>query len=966
MNISQRFIALSLLSGIVFSVACVSHRKKGQTSALGRFYHNTTAKYNGYFNANELMDECLLTLEQNHKDNFNKILPVFPFNAVESADPVKSKLDKAIEKVSVVITNHRVSHWTDDCYLLLAKAQYLKKDFETAESSYRFFLDEFDPFKNRLKSKKIKAKTAEEKKNEAEDLKKERKKAAEQKAKERKKLQKEREKAKKSSSKNKKPVSEPKPEIKQKDVLVSGKTKPEQDKSGLTNEGSWLFPHYPAYWEGAIWAARNLVERGKPYEAEQLLRKVERDPYASASLKEDLYASYADLYLKTGNQAKAIPALKSAIEFSGSKKRKARYAFILGQVYQNAGRRESASEYFTQCIKSKPSYELVLHAKLNLLLNEAEEGEVSDVVASKIQKMVDDPKNKEFLGELHFSLAMIYLKQNHADKAVEEFNLALRSPNATNSQRAEAYFQLAELNFSKQAYLEAKLYYDSTMTMLSKNDERRAKVSKVVASLEDIAKNLQNIALQDSLLRVAGLSVKDKRALAVQLKNARKNKTVEPVASKDPRSRFAELEALSANPFAKEEGNNADIRKTPSNFFAYDQRAINRGRSEFEQIWGTRNLEDNWRRKNKNTFAINEIKNETPEEKADTLEADLAQILKGIPETPEQIEAANQSIAESMFQLGVLYREKLENLEKSNASLKELIKRYPKTNRKADAIYYLYLNCLDQGETSCSNSYKDQLAYEFPGSHFSKILTDPEYVKSLMAKRDEVSSDYDKAYQMYTAKNYTAAYDLLQIVKNKIQSGHKLAPKTALLAAFCVGNLQGKDVYVNALKDVVANYPSTPEEIKAKEILRFLKGDQDAFIQIRESELEKTNFKEEDDKLHFIIVLMFQPEDKQVDKAKISISDYHENYHKSENLKMSSVELDTENNNPIIVVRKFNDKKQAMKYYKGVLKKPKEYITGFDNWEIFAISQNNYREILRIKSLTEYKSFFKKYYEETN
>lgn len=912
------------------------------------------------------MDECLMTLEQNHKDNFNKILPVFPFNAVESADPVKSKLDKAIEKVSVVITNHRVSHWTDDCYLLLAKAQYLKKDFETAESSYRFFLDEFDPFKNRLKAKKIKAKSVEEKKKEAEDIKKDRKKAAEQKAKERKKIQKEKEKAKKSSSKNKKPVLEAKTETKTKELSVASKTPQDQDKSNLTNEGSWLFPHYPAYWEGAIWAGRNLVERGKPYEAEQLFRKVEKDPYASASLKEALYASFADLYLKTGNQVKAISALKSAIESSDSKKRKARYAFILGQVYQSAGRRESAGEYFTQCIKAKPSYELVLHAKLNLLLNEAAEGDTSVAVAKKIQKMVDDPKNKEFLGELHYTLAMIHLKLNQTDQAIEEFNLALRSPNVTNAQRAEAYFQLAELNFNKQAYLEAKLYYDSTMTVLAKNDDRRLKVAKVVSSLEEIAKNLQNIALQDSLLKIAGLSVKDKRALAVQLKNARKNKNAEPLSSKDPRSRFAELEALSANPFAKEDGNNSDIKKAPSNFFAYDQRAINRGRSEFEQIWGTRNLEDNWRRKNKNTFAINELKTDSLEEKSDTLEADLAQILKGIPETPEQIEAANKSISESMYFLGVLYREKLENYDKSSGSLKDLIKRYPKTSRRADAIYYLYLNCLDQGETSCLNSYKDQLIYEFPGSHYTKILTDPEYVKSLMAKRDEISSDYDKAYQLYTAKDYTAAYDLLQIVKNKTQSGHKLAAKTALLAAFCVGNTQGKDVYINALKDVVANFPSTPEEIKAKEILRFLKGDQDAFIQIRESELEKTNFKEEDDKLHFIIVLMFNPEDKQVDKAKISISDYHENYHKADNLKMTSVELDIESNNPIIVIRKFNDKKSAMKYYKGVLKKPKEYITDFENWEIYAVSQNNYREILRIKSLTEYKSFFKKYYEESN
>ena len=38
----------------------------------------------------------------------------------------------------------------DSCYLILCKAQYIKKDYETAESSFRFFLDEFDPLKNCL------------------------------------------------------------------------------------------------------------------------------------------------------------------------------------------------------------------------------------------------------------------------------------------------------------------------------------------------------------------------------------------------------------------------------------------------------------------------------------------------------------------------------------------------------------------------------------------------------------------------------------------------------------------------------------------------------------------------------------------------------------------------------------------------------------------------------------------------
>ncbi len=184
---------------LILTVSCVTKRKKGETSALGRFYHNTTAKYNGYFNANEILNESILVLESGHKDNYNKILPVFPYQAVESADAVKANLDKAIEKVSIDITLHRVSRWADDCYLLLAKAQYLKKDYETAENSFRFLLDEFNPYKQKSTLKKIKEKTAKQKKEDAKDKKEEAIKKAKDKKKAREKAKKEAAKAKKKS-----------------------------------------------------------------------------------------------------------------------------------------------------------------------------------------------------------------------------------------------------------------------------------------------------------------------------------------------------------------------------------------------------------------------------------------------------------------------------------------------------------------------------------------------------------------------------------------------------------------------------------------------------------------------------------------------------------------------------------------------------------------------------------------------
>ena len=47
--------------------------------------------------------------------------------------------------------------------------------------------------------------------------------------------------------------------------------------------------------------------------------------------------------------------------------------------------------------------------------------------------------------------------------------------------------------------------------------------------------------------------------------------------------------------------------------------------------------------------------------------------------------------------------------------------------------------------------------------------------------------------------------------------------------AMCIGNTKGKTDYVNALRKVVIKHNNTPEQTRAKEMLRFLKGDDVAF-----------------------------------------------------------------------------------------------------------------------------------------
>ena len=124
---------------------CVTQKKKGDIGPLGKGYHNMTAHYNGYYNATVLVAEGKVELENQYKENYRKVLPVYKYLATDNPKAVAESMDKAAEKVSLVVNMHRVSRWTDDCYLVLGQSQYLKQDFESAEETLEFMTAEFNP-----------------------------------------------------------------------------------------------------------------------------------------------------------------------------------------------------------------------------------------------------------------------------------------------------------------------------------------------------------------------------------------------------------------------------------------------------------------------------------------------------------------------------------------------------------------------------------------------------------------------------------------------------------------------------------------------------------------------------------------------------------------------------------------------------------------------------------------------------
>ncbi|MDC3260075.1 hypothetical protein OAU66_00790 [bacterium] len=135
-GISKHKKATSLAFMALILLGCSTEKN----SAINRGYHNVTARYNGYFNAKESVNEGIGKLNDSHEENYEEILPIYVYGDESAARSVYPQMDRAIEKSSYVINNHSMyikkveyCSWIDDSYFLIGKASFYKKDFEKAE-----------------------------------------------------------------------------------------------------------------------------------------------------------------------------------------------------------------------------------------------------------------------------------------------------------------------------------------------------------------------------------------------------------------------------------------------------------------------------------------------------------------------------------------------------------------------------------------------------------------------------------------------------------------------------------------------------------------------------------------------------------------------------------------------------------------------------------------------------------------
>lgn len=152
-----------LLKRIVYFLVLVTILASCSTkknTVVSRAYHNLTARYNGYYYSNENIDEGVYKTEKSHKDNFDKVLPIYIYPTPEKVKSTFPEFDKAIKKSSLCIQKHAIKDkkgneiptagkWIDNNWINIGISHFHKREFFSAIETFEYVVRTYNKSKDK-------------------------------------------------------------------------------------------------------------------------------------------------------------------------------------------------------------------------------------------------------------------------------------------------------------------------------------------------------------------------------------------------------------------------------------------------------------------------------------------------------------------------------------------------------------------------------------------------------------------------------------------------------------------------------------------------------------------------------------------------------------------------------------------------------------------------------------------------
>ena len=749
-----------ILIAVVALVALLASCSTEKNTSRSRWWHSFNARYNTYYNGSVAYIDASLEKENGNKDNFTEMIPMYTVGNKKSRELGKANYDKAIEKCEKAIKLHSITK----------RPEWTKSRRKTERDIEWLSRKEYNPFLWKA-------------------------------------------------------------------WMLMGRS---QFYQGAFDEAASTFSYMcrlyatqPAiYGRARAWLAKSYIEQDWLYDAEDVIRNMQRDSIHWRAQKEWDF-TYADYYIHTGDYDKAIPYLKKSIDHEMRKKQKARLCFLLGQLYAATGKNAEAYKAFKSVVRKNPPYELEFNARI--AMTEVMGASQAKKMVGKLKRMAASDKNKDYLDQVYYAIGNIYLAQKDTLKAISNYEKGNKKATRSGIEKGVLLLKLGDLYWQQEKFSDAQRCYGEAIGLLDKDRKDYEQLSARSKVLDELVPYTDAIHLQDSLQALAKMSEKDRNAAIDRVIAELKRQEKEQKRLEDEKNAQQTIQRNGAMGNRNNTNRNNTAQTQQNNrqnavWYFYNAMAVQQGKQAFEKLWGKRENTDNWQRVNKTVVGnLNgDADMELTEEQKDSIaKAELAQdsleqlkdsaqndphkreyYLAQIPFTEDQVATSNLAIMDGLYNSGVIFKDKLDNLDLSKKQFTRLETQYPDFEQKADMYYHLFLLYSRLGQHDVAAGYVEKLKAEYPENQWTILLTDPYFKENAQFGVHIEDSLYAATYEAFKADRLSEAKANAQISATRFPLGEN-RDKFLFIGGLAKLNDGDSKGCVDDMKAVVEKFPQS-------------------------------------------------------------------------------------------------------------------------------------------------------------
>lgn len=533
---------------------------------------------------------------------------------------------------------------------------------------------------------------------------------------------------------------------------------------------------------------------------------------------------YSESLLDAGKKEEAARELDNAFELNNNRKLKSRIAYLRGQVYENLNQNDKARESYAAAYKYANDFEFEVKSQIAIAKTFNGKGDYAGA-----KNYLEGISKKGTYGsrknEFYYALGLMANKAGKKDEAQQFFRKSLFEKVSDPQIRGLTYYEIGKNYLDKNDYIGAGSYYDSALAVMT-YEPSKILLKDQSEYIKKISKNYYLIKKNDSILSLARMDDAQKTDYFTKYiaKLKIKEEKAEQERRRAERSKGFDTGDYSANSVFANSGNSfEDFGVTTKGFYFSNTGTVSKGTSSFKQIWGDRALADNWR-SSKKMASIEDMKNEAlgVTSAPNPRRFEPAYYIEQIPTDQGKLSQLKKDRDTASLGLGIMYQNYFTNTPLATKTLYDLVDVKPEEKVMLQALYEIFAMNYEKNPQA-SERAKQILLADYPYTSYAEFARNPKN-KSFVKSTEEVENEYKKAYALFESEKFTESKDVIDQTIQKFPKD-ALVPKLYLLNAFNAGKSSGKEVMILQLEQIALNYSKTPEGVRAKEMLNYLKSD---------------------------------------------------------------------------------------------------------------------------------------------